>query len=198
MPDLKPRVPEAMTLRNPQKLNLYPYCLDNPLRLVDPTGNEEEEAKERQKPPPTHVDIPRIIVHWMEKMASFFGIELWTTKEIRGIAAAAESGEPGGEDPIQKMAQLEAAKRAFEYSKGIRPREMGERWSEFQREPEKWDKVAEMSDARQPKGGMSVRELWRNKETGELMENHILRQPRPPRTGHPHPKEAKWSEWREW
>ena len=37
-------VPDGSFLSNPQKLNPYVYCLNNPLKLIDPTGLEELKA----------------------------------------------------------------------------------------------------------------------------------------------------------
>ena len=34
---------------NPQSLNRYSYCLNNPLRYVDPSGHDEKEYSSAQK-----------------------------------------------------------------------------------------------------------------------------------------------------
>ena len=52
-----------------------------------------------------------------------------------------------------------------------------------------------MSDSKQPKGGRSIRELWRNKETGEILERHVLIRKGKPAKDHPHykkPEEKRW------
>jgi RHS repeat-associated protein len=43
-------------LTNPQTLNLYAYVLNNPLKYVDPTGNQDTKPKVEQPKPTTVID----------------------------------------------------------------------------------------------------------------------------------------------
>ena len=43
-PDPRTLNPKDMKLENPQSLNSYSYCINNPLRYIDPTGKWYEEA----------------------------------------------------------------------------------------------------------------------------------------------------------
>ena len=38
------------TREKPQSLNTYSYCLNNPLRYIDPTGNESEDPSQSKDP----------------------------------------------------------------------------------------------------------------------------------------------------
>lgn len=39
-------------ITNPQTLNLYAYVMNNPLKLIDPTGHQDKKADDKQQPPP--------------------------------------------------------------------------------------------------------------------------------------------------
>jgi RHS repeat-associated protein len=70
-------------------------------------------------------------------------------------------------------------------------RSIGERWKDFQKNPEDWVKIREKIDPKQPPGGRSIRELWKNKKTGEKLEIHRLERRGQIPKGHPHPKEPQ-------
>jgi hypothetical protein len=58
-------------------------------------------------------------------------------------------------------------------------------------------KIDEKPDTKQPKNGRSYRELWRHKETGELLERHVLERggktaKNHPHWGEPHDKLCDW------
>ncbi|MBI4331765.1 MAG: hypothetical protein HY673_10840 [Chloroflexi bacterium] len=58
-----------------------------------------------------------------------------------------------------------------------------------------WEKIGERNDPAQPKDGESIRELWRKKKTGDLLERHVLERGTTPAKGHPHYKEPNPSSW---
>jgi hypothetical protein len=89
-------------------------------------------------------------------------------------ADSQHSGEGGGE------------------ASGAPPRSIPERWKDFRDNPHDWDKIEEHPDPRQPPGGESVREIWRNKNSGEKIGIHRKDPPGTTRRGspkHPHPFE---------
>ena len=69
-------------------------------------------------------------------------------------------------------------------------RSIGELWKDWGDNPGNWEKVKERADPRQPRGGESVREVWRNNETGEEIGVHRKNPPGTRSDGsprHPHP-----------
>ncbi|MGH8017276.1 MAG: RHS repeat-associated core domain-containing protein [Opitutaceae bacterium] len=69
-------------------------------------------------------------------------------------------------------------------------RTIGELWKDLIDNPDDWEKIDERSDPRQPRGGESVREVWRKKDTGETIGLHRKTPPGTRRDGsprHPHP-----------
>jgi RHS repeat-associated protein len=49
---------------NPQSLNRYSYCLNNPLKYVDPSGNDYEELE--SSPPPDYQDYIKAVINGIE------------------------------------------------------------------------------------------------------------------------------------
>ncbi len=70
-------------------------------------------------------------------------------------------------------------------------RTTGEKIKDIESHPEKWEKTGEKPDPDQPKGGESTRERWRNRETGEELDKHILERGGQTPKGHPHYTEPK-------
>jgi len=70
-------------------------------------------------------------------------------------------------------------------------RNIGEKVRDIDESPQDWEKIDEKLDPKQPKRGKSIRELWRNKKTGEKIPIH--RKTPDPKGQHPHydPK-TKW------
>ncbi|MEW6606731.1 MAG: RHS repeat-associated core domain-containing protein [bacterium] len=69
-------------------------------------------------------------------------------------------------------------------------RSIGEKWKDFQQNPDDWEKIGEKFDPSQPKDGDSSRELWRNKKTGEEIGIHKKTPTGTNKKGkpkHPHP-----------
>ena len=62
---------------------------------------------------------------------------------------------------------------------------IGDRWEDFKKNPDDWQKIDSKKDPRQPKAGESVRELWENTKTGERLGIH--RKTPKGKTPHPHP-----------
>ena len=65
-----------------------------------------------------------------------------------------------------------------------------EKWEDFNKNPSDWEKVDEKDDNRQPQGGYSRREKWRNKKTGEELGIHQKYPSGKTKKGkpkHPHP-----------
>jgi hypothetical protein len=69
-------------------------------------------------------------------------------------------------------------------------RGIGEKWDDFNSNPDEWKKVDEKDDPRPPRDGFSSREKWRNKKTGEEIGIHQKWPTGKTRKGkpkHPHP-----------
>jgi RHS repeat-associated protein len=65
--------------------------------------------------------------------------------------------------------------------------EVGRKWKDLNDNPQDWEKVEDKPDPRQPRGGSSVRETWKNKKTGEKIGVHRKDPPVPGGKQHPHP-----------
>jgi RHS repeat-associated protein len=69
-------------------------------------------------------------------------------------------------------------------------RGLGEKWDDFNENPDDWEKIDQKDDPRQPQDGYSRREKWRNKKTGEELGVHQKLPSGKTRKGrpkHPHP-----------
>jgi hypothetical protein len=68
------------------------------------------------------------------------------------------------------------------------PRSVPDRGRDLEDNPQDWDRIEERPDPRQPPGGESVREIWKNKVTGEKIGRHRMTPPGMTRRGNPkHP-----------
>lgn len=82
--------------------------------------------------------------------------------------------------------------RRAESSEATEPgTEIGRKWKDLNDNPQDWEKVEEKPDPRQPKGGSSTREIWKNKKTGEKIGVHSKDPPVPGGKQHPHPFPVK-------
>ena len=69
--------------------------------------------------------------------------------------------------------------------KTIKIKKTGKKIKDINEHPEDWEKIGENKDPKQPRDGKSLRELWRNKKTGESLEKHILEREGETPKGHP-------------
>jgi RHS repeat-associated protein len=169
-------------LLNPQLLNRYSYSANNPYRYIDPDGR-------------TVWDLIDFAV---------FGYDLYKFAKEPSWSKAGDLGlDVVGLLPlVPSLGTIKIVGKGigkvdevFEAAKAGKGRIIREKILDIRKNPDEWEKIAEKLDPRQPKGGRSVRELLKNKETGELLERHILEQPTPPRTPHPHYAEPKKEMW---
>ena len=159
-------------LLNPQRLNYYAYGLNNPYRYVDPDGNEVYEYVDTQ------------------------GILDRTIRSLNDPSGMLPFQPPIIYQGIDSNNNFKRVQEAFKKAQEITQRPLAERIKDIQKSPDKWEKIGDREDPRQPPGGESRRELWQNKESGELLEKHELKQSKPPRQPHPHYKEPSKKEWR--
>lgn len=131
-----------------------------------------------------------------ERRNSRAGATLAGTFMIGGVMVADNATVIGiANDPLIPVViagGLIAAGGIWVYDNLIRvdARSIGELWKDWGDNPGSWEKVRERADPRQPRGGESVREVWRNRETGEEIGVHRKNPPGTRRDGsprHPHP-----------
>jgi RHS repeat-associated protein len=158
-------------IRNPQRVNLYAYGLNNPYRYIDPDGNEAYE----------NVDTRGILNR--------------TIRSINDPSNWLPFRPPIIYQGIDNSNNFERVQDAFKKAQEINQRPLNQRIRDIQNNQDKWERIGERKDPKQPPGGESRRELWQNKESGELIEKHELRQSKPPRQPHPHYKEPNKKEW---
>jgi len=168
------RVSEKV-IRNPQRINLYAYGLNNPYKYIDPDGNDDHNM----------TDSP-YFSDFMEKIR----------KDPTTLLKDPLRFLPDLPSNIGKGISNEHTKRieeAFKRAETIKQRSVSERIQDIKKNPDQWEKIGETPDPDQRRG-KSERELWQKGQTGELLERHVLEKP-DPRRPHPHSSEPKKERW---
>jgi RHS repeat-associated protein len=147
----------------PQSWDRYTYVRSNPLRYTDPDG--------------------RIVVADDIAVGGFIGV-MMLTAYVQAPSLAVH-GKTNG----QVMA-ASIVSGLTSLSEGVRT--LPDRWKDFLANPDKWIKIATKPDPTQPPKGRSVREVWENPATGEIIGRHDKEPPGKTKKGkpkHPHPFE---------
>ena len=152
--------------------NLYAYVENRPVNFVDPYG--EFTLAPPVQPGQFGPGIPLPPGVGSTPIPS-------VDKKGKGVNQSAQQAADFAKDDKDD----EKDKKPEEKEKGKRLRDkIRDLIRDITRNPKDWEKIAEKKDPKQPKGGDSTRELWRNKKTGETVERH--RKTPDPTGHHPH------------
>lgn len=152
--------------------NLYAYVENRPINFVDPHG-------EFTLAPQIHPGQFGPGITLPPGVGSIPGLS--GDKKGKGVNTSAEQAANFAKTGEDK----EKDKKPGEKEKGKRLKDrIRHLIRDITKNPKDWEKIAEKRDPKQPKGGDSTRELWRNKQTGELVERH--RKTPDPTGHHPH------------
>jgi len=213
-------------LANPQNLNNYSYVLNNPLIYTDPTGqmaeavgltcgpyaaicagaikmvevtimviivvnkaeNSAELNNERANYKVPRVDLNNTDANSIPQSHSSAGESEPEAKDLSEPQSNAGESEDNAKknDEAKKKADADATAR----------KELGDKIKDINQNPKNWEKIGEKLDNYQRKGQKSIRELWRNKKTGQTLEKHRLENintGKPVSKNHPHYKTpSRW------
>jgi uncharacterized protein RhaS with RHS repeats len=111
---------------------------------------------------------------------------------LAGGAAALAPGEAAAIAALGTAAIGATVELAQEVGKFVQAKkETDKKIKDIELNPENWEKVNQKPDPKQPNDGKSIRELWRNKNTGDILEKHVLERYGKPTYRHPHYKEPE-------
>jgi hypothetical protein len=175
---------------NPQEHNRYSYALNNPLRYTDPDGHQAEAAFAVAG---SSVWIPGW--GWIVAVSAVtVGGAIILEEETGCLSSAWNAVSDAVTSAAGAIGGFFSNLNPFkndDKNNNKEKRSLRERIKDANENPDKWEKIDQRPDPNQPKNGSSVRELWRNKETGELLEKHVLERNGEIPKNHPHWEEPE-------